>query len=458
MRSVLVVDDEELLLDATKSFLERFGNMNVQTALSSKEALGILMNTTFDALIVDYYLPEINGIELLKILRSKGDTTPVIMFTGVGRENAAIEALNNGADFFLKKGESPTSEFRELVHMIDRAIDRRLVGRSLGIVEKILSDTINFFPDPAYAINRDGVVVAWNNGMMTLTGIVPKDIIGKGNGSHSTSFFRTKTPMLTDLIFESDETIRKNQYTIISKEQGTILAWIKTSTQIGADRILWMKAMALYDGKGAFVAAIGSVKDITDGLGPELLRQTIPPVGVPANSLPSPVAKGGMFDKFLGKAKTSHKEGLRLYFREGKYAEAISWFDRAIESDPTMAYAWHDRGVCLRELGRDEEALRNFDKAVELLPAEEELLFTRAEMLKRIGILRGQKNAIEAAVKAYNKVLEINPNQAEAWNNLGVCMKELGKDELSRQYCERSGDLIRRNAAWKKMRNFDTLV
>ena len=149
---------------------------------------------------------------------------------------------------------------------------------------------------------------------------------------------------------------------------------------------------------------------------------------------------------------------LRIGGREGKFTEAISFFDRAIESDPSMAYAWHDRGVCLRELGKDEEALKNFDKTVELMPAEEELLFSRAEMLKRIGILRGQKNAIDAAVRAYNKVLEINPNQAEAWNSLAVCMKELGKSELSRQYFDRSNDLVRRGLVRKKTRNFDLLV
>ena len=458
MRSVLLVDDEELLLDATRSFLERFGNMKVQTAASAKEALGILMNGTFDALVIDYYLPEINGIELLKILRTKGDTTPVIMFTGVGGENAAIEALNNGADFFLKKGDSPSSEFRELVHMINRAVDRRFMGRSLGVAQKILSDTIGFFPDAAYAIDREGVVIAWNKEMATLTGIDQKNIIGKGDSRYSVPFFGDKAPMLTDLIFENDETITKNRYTIIDKEQGTILAWIKSVTNEGKVRVLWMKAMALHDAKGAFVAAIGSVKDITDDFGQELLRQTTPPTSENVNSLSSAPAKSGMFDKFLGKAKSSHKEGLRLYFREGKHAEAISWFDRAIESDPNMAYAWHDRGVCLRELGKDEEALRNFDKAVELLPAEEELLFTRAEMLKRIGILRGQKNAIEAAVMVYNKVLEINPNQAEAWNSLGSCMKNLGKSELTRQYYDRSSDLIQHGTARKKTRNFNTLV
>ncbi len=146
------------------------------------------MNTSFDALVIDYYLPEINGIELLKIIRTKGDTTPVIMFTGVGRENAAIEALNNGADFFLKKGEIPSSEFRELVHMIDRAVERRFVGRSLGVAQKIIADMISFFPDAAFAINREGVIIAWNTEMTALTGIDPKDIVGKKDGSHSVEY------------------------------------------------------------------------------------------------------------------------------------------------------------------------------------------------------------------------------------------------------------------------------
>jgi DNA-binding NtrC family response regulator len=105
MLSVLIIDDEEVVLSVTRVFLERFGDMTVSTTKSAKESLSLLNTQTFDAIIVDYDMPDINGIEFLKILRSKGDTTPVILFTGVGREYAAIEALNNGANFFLKKGE-----------------------------------------------------------------------------------------------------------------------------------------------------------------------------------------------------------------------------------------------------------------------------------------------------------------------------------------------------------------
>ena len=94
----------------------------------------------------------------------------------------------------------------------------------------------------------------------------------------------------------------------------------------------------------------------------------------------------------------------------------------------------------------------------EIEPDNEEFLFTRAELLKRIGILRGQKNAIAAAVQTFNKVLEINPNNADAWNGLGVCMKEQGKDEISRQYYERAQNLVRWGKAKRKTRNLDTMV
>jgi DNA-binding response OmpR family regulator/regulator of sirC expression with transglutaminase-like and TPR domain len=454
MRSVLVVDDEELLLDVIRSFLERFGNMQVQTVSSSKEALSLLSNTSFDALVLDYYLPEITGIELLKILRAKGDTTPVIIFTGVGRENAAIEALNNGADFFLKKGDSPSSEFRELVHMINRSIERRFMGRSMGISQKILMDTINVFQEAAFAIDREGKVLAWNQGMTELTGVDPRDMIGKGDGAYSVPIIKRKAPLLSDLIFESDETIARNKYTIIKKEQDSVFAWTKVTGDTEGGNVLWMKATPLYDAKGAFIAIITQVKDITDELGEELLRQTEfnPDEAAENPEKPTP-AQASMLNKLFGKAKSIHREGLALSFGEGKYQEAIPVFTRAIDMDPNFAYAWFDRGVCQRELGRDDEALKDFTRAAELLPDDEEVLYGLADLLKKIGILQGQNTALEAAIGIFNKILEINPNNADAWNGLAICMNQLGKNEIAKQYFQRSTDLIKRGISSFKKRS-----
>ncbi len=75
-----------------------------------------------------------------------------------------------------------------------------------------------------------------------------------------------------------------------------------------------------------------------------------------------------------------------------------------------------------------------------------------------MGILRGQKNTIESAVEAFNRVLEVNPNHAEAWNGLAICMKEQGKNETARQYFDRSNELVRMGKARYKKRNLASLV
>jgi len=458
MLSVLVIDDQKPLLEVISLFLERFGNMKAKTALTAKEAINLLENTTFDALVVDYDLPEINGIEFLKILRAKGDTTPFIIFTGVGREYAAIEALNNGADFFLKKGDDAQSQLLELVHMIRKAVDRRNIGRGPGTSQKLLTDALNFFHQAAYIVDREGKVIVWNRGMVAMTGLEEDKILGKGEWEYSIPFFGHRAPMLSDLIFQDDATIAQNNYTIIEKEKGTITAWTKAVDQKGSQKVLWMKSTALYDSKGMFIGVMGKVRDITDDLGPELIAQPAQTVPVSTPSDTSVSASVGIFDKIRGKAKTSHREGLRLSYREGKYAAAIKQFDQAIEIDPSLAYVWHDRGVCYRELGQDAEALKNFDQAVKLAPDDEEFLLSRAELLKKIGILHQRRELLESAVQILNRIVEMNPNNADAWNSLGICAKEQGKDKLAAQYFDKSRQLIKSGTNKKKTRDFDALV
>jgi Flp pilus assembly protein TadD len=201
---------------------------------------------------------------------------------------------------------------------------------------------------------------------------------------------------------------------------------------------------------------MGKVRDITDEMGPEFTSQHPATATAAAVSGTPDSAKVGVLDRLLGKAKTSYQEGLQLSYREGKYSEAIPYFDKALQIDPTLAYVWHDRGVCFRELRNYSEALKNFDKAVELAPDDEEFLFSRAEMLKMLGILRQRRDLLESAVKDLNRIVEKNPNHAEAWNSLGVCSQELGKEKLSRQYFEKSRDLIKQGKNKKKTRSFES--
>lgn len=104
MISVLYVDDETSLLEVTKIYIERSGEFSVDTTPSALTALMIMATRMYDAIISDYQMPDMDGIEFLKKVRSSGNSIPFIIFTGKGREEVVIEALNAGADFYLQKG------------------------------------------------------------------------------------------------------------------------------------------------------------------------------------------------------------------------------------------------------------------------------------------------------------------------------------------------------------------
>ena len=73
-------------------------------------------------------MPGINGLEFLRHVRCHYRDLPFILFTGKGREEIAIEALNSGADFYLQKGGEQKPQFVELEHKLLTAIDRTGCG------------------------------------------------------------------------------------------------------------------------------------------------------------------------------------------------------------------------------------------------------------------------------------------------------------------------------------------
>ncbi len=129
--SLLYVDDEPALLDIGKLFLERSGEITVTTTTRAESALRMLEEDGFDAVVSDYQMPGMDGIDLLHHLRRQGNTIPFIIFTGRGREEVAIEALNSGADFYVQKGGDAKAQFTVLQHKIRHAVAGRRAEREL---------------------------------------------------------------------------------------------------------------------------------------------------------------------------------------------------------------------------------------------------------------------------------------------------------------------------------------
>jgi len=122
---VLVVDDEPSICSLTKEFLELYGDIEVDFTYSVKSAKDVLATKSYDAIVSDYQMPDEDGIHFLKELRSTGDKIPFILFTGKGREEVVIEALNNGADFYIQKGGDPNALYTELTYKVRHAVSRR---------------------------------------------------------------------------------------------------------------------------------------------------------------------------------------------------------------------------------------------------------------------------------------------------------------------------------------------
>jgi PAS domain S-box-containing protein len=172
---ILSIDDESALLDMGKLFLERRGEFAVDTAISAAEALAILENQNYDAIVSDYQMPEMDGIELLKKVRATQKNVPFIIFTGRGREEIVIEALNNGADFYLQKGGDPKTLYTELGHVIQQSVLMRRTLMSLTEQEQRYHDLQNA-NDLIQSVSPDGHFLFVNKKWLDTLGYQEDDL------------------------------------------------------------------------------------------------------------------------------------------------------------------------------------------------------------------------------------------------------------------------------------------
>ncbi|MCD6455534.1 MAG: response regulator [Methanophagales archaeon] len=123
---VLHVDDEPADLEITRIFLKREAkeDFKIVSALSAEEALEKLKSEHFDAVIADYKMPRMDGIEFLEVVRKseKYADTPFILFTGKGRLEVAEEALKKGADRYISKAGNTARQCNELAHAIGELV------------------------------------------------------------------------------------------------------------------------------------------------------------------------------------------------------------------------------------------------------------------------------------------------------------------------------------------------
>lgn len=260
---VLYVDDEPTLLKICKIFLEKTGNISVDTLTSPLDALEQIIDTPYDAIICDFQMPAMDGITFLKKIRSLGFSTPFILFTQKEREEVVIQAIREGADSYLMRGGEPEAMFTELSHQIIQAVSKHRAEESIRDHERLQADILNFLPDATFAIDTEGKVIVWNQAMEEMTGVMAQEMLGKGDYEYALPFFGIRRRMLINLISEPDETISKHYHNITWKKD-IVIADTTDAKLKGQAVILTGKASPLYNQRGEVIGAIELIRDITE--------------------------------------------------------------------------------------------------------------------------------------------------------------------------------------------------
>nr|WP_321351247.1 response regulator [uncultured Methanoregula sp.] len=186
--SVLLVDDEPLQREMGKTSLEQTPGITVTTAGSAKEALDLFATGPFDAIVSDYQMPEMDGLALLRKIRLISRVQPFILFTGKGREDVVIEALNGGADYYVQKGGDPRAQYAELIHKIRRSVRQRRSEAALLRKHEILRALLACSPN-GIAFVRNCTIQWVNESMGSMLGYTCEEM----KGMHLAKLYENET-------------------------------------------------------------------------------------------------------------------------------------------------------------------------------------------------------------------------------------------------------------------------
>jgi PAS domain S-box-containing protein len=120
------------------------------------EAFKKIKKQKYDVIVSDYEMPQKNGLDFLKELKEQKSRLSFILFTGKGREEVAIKALNLGADGYFDKQGSPETVFGELAHGIRMIKQRKEAESALHETQILMNSIINSTKDMIWSVSADG--------------------------------------------------------------------------------------------------------------------------------------------------------------------------------------------------------------------------------------------------------------------------------------------------------------
>jgi DNA-binding NarL/FixJ family response regulator len=173
---VLHVDDEPSILEVSKEILMDLGNFEIDHACCVDEAFKKLVTGCYDAVISDYDMPQKNGLDFLKQLRLQKNEISFVLFTGKGREEIAVKAINLGADGYYNKQGSTETAYGELANGVRLSVARKRAEEEARRIEQNRLEQLTMLSDYSIKLNLSETA----DEICSIVCNKIKEIIGKG--------------------------------------------------------------------------------------------------------------------------------------------------------------------------------------------------------------------------------------------------------------------------------------
>ena len=182
---ILVVDDDDFDRLAVRRYLQESGTAAViDEAASAADALACVALNAYDCVLLDYYIPGVDTVSLLRSLHAAAGTTPVVILTGRGDEGVAVEFMKAGAVDYLPKAtltaDRLAASLRYALEMSRAAAAERRAQEELREQESRFRTLANAIPQLAWMTDAEGSVYWYNQGWYDYTGATPEEMQGWG--------------------------------------------------------------------------------------------------------------------------------------------------------------------------------------------------------------------------------------------------------------------------------------
>ncbi|MBD3186629.1 PAS domain S-box protein, partial [Candidatus Bathyarchaeota archaeon] len=173
--SILIVDDEEKILETLKDVFEDMG-FKVEVAATGNKALELIEeNVYFDVNLIDYRLPDMDGLTLLKKVKKKNPDTIAIIITGNATLQNAIEALKDGVDAYFVK----PIILEDVLHKITQSLEKKRLQKEIEISEERFRLIFENASDLVAVLNENRVYEYVNKNQVAMLGYTEDEFIGQ---------------------------------------------------------------------------------------------------------------------------------------------------------------------------------------------------------------------------------------------------------------------------------------